>query len=322
MSCVGLTPEQCWQKLLNDAYVLNNICLSQNTKNQVIYDLLSGMIDSVYGANSLIYTVPDCTGFANASSGFMAAWLASNRGGFTSRPTCQACRTMILYNTQTGIMYTFMNCVDDGNGYYELSNLDPTNDVNWTRSYRETGSSYDAQLWGWEASYVRAGQQYGESYARAVESNMKFGNPVIRDATMTGLITYDGTAGSFVLPIGVYQIQSDFSVVPLIAGVSIDTNQIYVTGWHDLYTSTSVYLYRSASSQSGGTYLRGMGVNQSLSYITTGILNVTVTGTPMTVYPRIYWSSFRHFNGDSNGTGNLYILPQHSTGSLKINKVG
>lgn len=321
MSCVGLTPEQCWQKLLNDAYVLNNICLSQNTKNQVIYDLLSGMIDSVYGANSLIYTVPDCTGFANASSGFMAAWLASNRGGFTSRPTCQACRTMILYNTQTGIMYTFMNCVDDGNGYYELSNLDPTNDVNWTRSYRETGSSYDAQLWGWEASYVRDGQGV-EEYASQVVSNMRFANPVIRDATMTGLITYDGTAGSFVLPIGVYQIRSDFSCSPTVGGGGTSPNNLRCEGWHDLYTSTSVYLYRSVSSQNAGTSLRGMGMTQSLSYITTGILNVTVTGTPMTVYPRIYWITINATTGEPGGGGTQRIYPHHSTGSIKINKVG
>ena len=320
MSCVGLTPEQCWQKLLNDAYVLNNICLSQNTKNQVIYDLLSGMIDSVYGANSLIYTVPDCTGFANASSGFMAAWLASNRGGFTSRPTCQACRTMILYNTQTGIMYTFMNCVDDGNGYYELSNLDPTNDVNWTRSYRETGSSYDAQLWGWEASYLRAGQPY-ESYSNAVTNAMRFANPVIRDAGLTGLLTYDGTAGSIVLPVGSYQLQSTVAgyVRYTASGANGNTNH-YVQGWHDIFTSTSIYLQRGTGTT---PTQRALGKLVSLLYLDTGILSFTVTGTSMTIYPRILHATYEELNGNYVAASSVFdIYPFNMVGSIKINKVG
>ena len=305
MSCVGLTPEQCWQKLLNDAYVLNNICLSQNTKNQVIYDLLSGMIDSVYGANSLIYTVPDCTGFANASSGFMAAWLASNRGGFTSRPTCQACRTMILYNTQTGIMYTFMNCVDDGNGYYELSNLDPTNDVNWTRSYRETGSSYDGQLWGWEASYIRAGRTT-EGYNTEVQSTMVFDNPVIRDAGLTGLITYNGTAGSIVLPVGSYQLRSHFTAY------TVCTVNNGVKGWHDFYTSTNIYLKQGSGTTP--TYTGYWGVNYSMHTIDTGIIEFSVTGTPMTIYPRVFYTAI-----SGNGYSEMY---RNYPSSIQINKVG
>lgn len=313
MSCVGLTPEQCWQKLLNDAYVLNNICLSQNTKNQVIYDLLSGMIDSVYGANSLIYTVPDCTGFANASSGFMAAWLASNRGGFTSRPTCQACRTMILYNTQTGIMYTFMNCVDDGNGYYELSNLDPTNDVNWTRSYRETGSSYDAQVWGWEARYVRTGQTQ-EGYAHNTTNNMRFSNPVIRDSGLTGLFTYDGTVGSIILPVGSYQLLSSFSHYKSGNTTPSDANTSF-TGWHDIYTSTNIYLSSGVITTPTS---RLLGRHYDFIFFTTRILEFTVTGTPMTIYPRLYFLP----SGGSTQNHTLWITENHVEGSIRINKVG
>lgn len=315
MSCGNLSTAQCCTDLQALTPSLVNQCLSQESRWVVAKKIADKLID-VACVDAL--DVPKCAAYVGtASSGFYALWLANNVGGFITRPSCSDCHELVVYNTQNSRVATFRNCVDDGNGQYTLSTLDPTVDANWVQT-GATERSWDAQVWGWEAKYVRTGQTQ-ESYSSGVVNNMRFDNPVIRDSGLTGLFTFDGTAGSIILPVGSYQLLSTFSAYIEVTPTAGEKTFVYTTGWHDFYTSTSIYL-KQGSGTTPTQY--PFGKHNSLFYIETGILEFTVTGTPMTIYPRETHSVWRDHNYESYGTGKLYISTKHAEGSIKINKVG
>lgn len=315
MSCGNLSTAQCCTDMQALTPSLVNQCLSQESRWAVVKKVADKLID-VACVDAL--AVPKCAAYVGtASSGFYALWLANNVGGFITRPSCSDCHELVVYNTQNSRVATFRNCIDDGDGQYTLSALDPSVDANWVQT-GATERSWDAQVWGWEARYVRTGQTQ-ESYSSGVSNNMRFDNPVIRDSGLTGLFTFDGTAGSIILPVGSYQLLSTFSAFVDITPSGFTENQLYSKGWHDFYTSTSIYL-KQGSGTTPTQY--EFGRHHSLFYMETDILEFAVTGTPMTIYPRVLFNTYRDTNDDVNGTGTLRISGKHAEGSIKINKVG
>jgi hypothetical protein len=292
-----------------------NQCLSQESRWALSKRIADKLID-IACVDAL--EIPKGAAYVGTvSSGFYTVWLANNVGGFITRPTCAQCHELVIYNTQNSRVATFRNCVDDGTGNYTLSTLNPSVDANWVQT-GTTERSWNGQLWGWEAKYIRAGQTY-ESYVRQTANAMRFANPVIRDAGLTGLFTFDGTAGSIVLPVGSYQLQSNFAGVVNYTGGWGNHNN-FVQGWHDIFTSTSIYLQVNAGTR---TQVRPLGKISDLCDLDTGILEFTVTGTPMTIYPRLYFSTYSETNyAESTDNSVFKIFPHHMTGSIKINKVG
>lgn len=95
---------------------------------------------------------------------------------------------------------------------------------------------------------------------------------------------------------------------------------MHATAWHDFYTSTSIYI-RQGSGTTPTAY--AIGRHQTLFYYTTGVVEFVVTGTPMTIYPRIYFITIDDFNGSTSGLGgSLNISLRHGHSSIQINKVG
>ena len=320
MSCGNLTAAQCCADLQNQTPALINQCLSHETRWAATKRIADKLIDLAC-QDPLV--ISDCAAYVGTvSSGFYAVWLANNVGGYTTRPTCSECHELVIYNTQNSGTATFRNCVDDGNGGYTLSNLNPATDANWVRTGVTGNRLWDGQLWGWEASYVRAGQTT-EAYTRSTVNAMRFDNPVIRDAGLTGLFTYDGTNGSIVLPVGSYQLRSDISgYVTMSSPPTQGTvgGNMYATAWHDFYTSTSIYI-RQGSGTTPTAY--AIGRHQTLFYYTTGVVEFVVTGTPMTIYPRIYFITLADFDNSTAGLGGtLNISLRHGHSSIQINKVG
>jgi len=318
MSCGNLTAAQCCADLQNQTPALINQCLSHETRWAATKRIADKLIDLAC-QDPLV--ISDCAAYVGTvSSGFYAVWLANNVGGYTTRPTCSECHELVIYNTQNSGTATFRNCVDDGNGAYTLSNLNPATDANWVQTGVASSRVWDAQLWGWEASYIRAGQTL-ESYPYETTNALRFANPVIRDAGLTGLFTYDGTAGSIVLPVGSYQLQSTVAgYVRYTASGANGNENHYVQGWHDIFTSTSIYLQRGTGTT---PTRRALGKLVSLLYLDTGILSFTVTGTSMTIYPRILHATYEELNGAYVASSSVFdIYPFNMVGSIKINKVG
>jgi len=315
MSCGNLTAAQCCADLQNQTPALINQCLSHETRWAATKRIADKLIDLAC-QDPLV--ISDCAAYVGTvSSGFYAVWLANNVGGYTTRPTCSECHELVIYNTQNSGTATFRNCVDDGNGAYTLSNLNPATDANWVQTGVASSRVWDAQLWGWEASYIRAGQT-SENYLSETTNALRFANPVIRNAGLTGLFTYDGTAGSIVLPVGSYQLQSSFAGSIRTSGGSGNSTD-FAQGWHDIFTSTSIYLQAQTASRTQ----RPLGHMLHLLYFDTGIIEFTVSGTPMTIYPRFFYGMYTITTGTSIVPNVLFeIFPHRMTGSIKINKVG
>lgn len=311
MSCGNLTAAQCCADLQNQTPALINQCLSHETRWAATKRIADKLIDLAC-QDPLV--ISDCAAYVGTvSSGFYAVWLANNVGGYTTRPTCSECHELVIYNTQNSGTATFRNCVDDGNGAYTLSNLNPATDANWVQTGVASSRVWDAQLWGWEARYVRTGQTQ-EGYAHNTTNNMRFSNPVISDSGLTGLFTYDGTVGSIILPVGSYQLLSSFSHYKTGNTTPSDAST-YFTGWHDIYTSTNIYLSSGVITTPTS---RLLGRHYDFIFFTTRILEFTVTGTPMTIYPRLYFLP----NAGSTQNHTLWISENHAEGSIRINKVG
>jgi hypothetical protein len=316
MSCGTLSTADCCADLQALTPSLVNQCLSQESRWALSKRIADKLID-IACVDAL--EIPKCAAYVGTvSSGFYTVWLANNVGGFITRPTCTECHELVIYNTQNSRVATFRNCVDDGTGNYTLSTLDPSVDANWVQTGVNT-SGWNAQAWGWEARYIRTGQT-SESYARQTANAMRFDNPIIRDAGLTGLFTYHGTVGSIILPVGSYQLQSNFAGAVRYTATGWGNRDNFVQGWHDIFTSTSIYLQVNAGTR---TTVRPLGKISDLCDLDTGILEFTVTGTPMTIYPRLYFSTYSETNyAESTDNSVFEIFPHHMTGSIKINKVG